>query len=601
MGLIGIAYGQTIGYLRYDTVKIMKNGGRGSLDVTGAVRFTGLLAKSAGTDSVVVRDVNGYLGTVAKTSVAGSGWLLAGNAGTTAGTDFVGTTDAVDVVLKRNNIEGLRITNRQIDFNNGYFGKTENDSTGILFKTHVNNTKQRFLHTFRLPGTDGDNLFMGIQAGNFTMTGSSGSQGSYNTGIGNAALFSNTTGQRNTALGTYGLQNNTTGFNNTAIGSYAGIANTTGFGNTGLGVRALNNTTTGYQNVAVGVDALATNTTGYYNVGVGLDALYLQTTGYHNTALGDCTLVYNTTGYGIVGVGFKTLNDHLTGSYNTAVGDSTAQGIVSGTNNTILGARVSGLSSTLNNNIIITNGTGNRLFGINVDSSGNVGLGTISPAVKLHVYTSGISGSVTSSYFESVGATTTNIAARLKATNAVNNIALAVDNGEGSVGIGTLTPAAILHTVGTVRLANTGTASTDTTTYKPVGISSLGDIIPMTAWPQQVTPTSTTTFENKNIQLTIVTKTASDTLELTDAGKDIEMNVGSGNSLSVPANADVAFPVGTQIIITQLGTGQTTIVALSGVTIRSSGGKLKITDQYSGATLIKRGTNEWVLFGNLSL
>jgi len=72
MGLIGIAYGQTIGYLRYDTVKIMKNGGRGSLDVTGAVKFTGLLQKSAGTDSVVVRDVNGYLGTVAKTALAGS-------------------------------------------------------------------------------------------------------------------------------------------------------------------------------------------------------------------------------------------------------------------------------------------------------------------------------------------------------------------------------------------------------------------------------------------------------------------------------------------------------------------------------------------------
>lgn len=66
--LFGTAYGQTIGYLRYDTVKIFttKPGGRGSLDVTGNVRFTGLLQKSAGTDSVVVRDVNGNLGTTAK-------------------------------------------------------------------------------------------------------------------------------------------------------------------------------------------------------------------------------------------------------------------------------------------------------------------------------------------------------------------------------------------------------------------------------------------------------------------------------------------------------------------------------------------------------
>lgn len=63
---------QTIGYLRYDTVKVMKQGGRGSLDVTGNVRFTGLLPKSAGTDSVVVRDVNGNLGTTAKGSFGGN-------------------------------------------------------------------------------------------------------------------------------------------------------------------------------------------------------------------------------------------------------------------------------------------------------------------------------------------------------------------------------------------------------------------------------------------------------------------------------------------------------------------------------------------------
>jgi hypothetical protein len=104
---------------------------------------------------------------------------------------------------------------------------------------------------------------------------------------------------------------------------------------------------------------------------------------------------------------------------------------------------------------------------------------------------------------------------------------------------------------------------------------------------------------NENIR--IITKTASDTLELSDKSRGIEMNVTSGNNLSVPANADVAFPIGTQIVIIQLGAGQTTIIALAGVTIRSSGGKLKIADQYSGATLIKRDTNEWVLFGNLSL
>ena len=38
-----------------------------------------------------------------------NGWSITGNSGTTAGTNFVGTTDAVDLVFKRNSSEGLRI------------------------------------------------------------------------------------------------------------------------------------------------------------------------------------------------------------------------------------------------------------------------------------------------------------------------------------------------------------------------------------------------------------------------------------------------------------------------------------------------------------
>lgn len=38
-----------------------------------------------------------------------TGWAITGNSGTTAGTNFIGTTDAQDVVIKANNIERLRI------------------------------------------------------------------------------------------------------------------------------------------------------------------------------------------------------------------------------------------------------------------------------------------------------------------------------------------------------------------------------------------------------------------------------------------------------------------------------------------------------------
>jgi hypothetical protein len=100
--------------------------------------------------------------------------------------------------------------------------------------------------------------------------------------------------------------------------------------------------------------------------------------------------------------------------------------------------------------------------------------------------------------------------------------------------------------------------------------------------------------------LTANRQTASYTLVLSDATKLVEMNVASANNLTVPPNSSVAFATGTQILIAQYGAGQTTIVAGSGVTVRSSGGKLKLSGQYSGGTLLKIATNEWYLFGDIA-
>jgi hypothetical protein len=95
-------------------------------------------------------------------------------------------------------------------------------------------------------------------------------------------------------------------------------------------------------------------------------------------------------------------------------------------------------------------------------------------------------------------------------------------------------------------------------------------------------------------------KTASYTLVLGDKDKVIEMNVGSANTLTIPTNGSVAFPIGTEITVMQYGSGQTTIAQPGGVTIRSKGGYLKIADQYTGVTLVKVGTDEWYLIGNLA-
>jgi len=96
------------------------------------------------------------------------------------------------------------------------------------------------------------------------------------------------------------------------------------------------------------------------------------------------------------------------------------------------------------------------------------------------------------------------------------------------------------------------------------------------------------------------TQTASYTLVLGDKGKVVEMNNASANNLTIPLNSSVAFPVNTRVDISQIGAGQTTIVATGGVTIRQRETKLKLAGQYAGASLYKRATDEWVLFGDLS-
>lgn len=99
----------------------------------------------------------------------------------------------------------------------------------------------------------------------------------------------------------------------------------------------------------------------------------------------------------------------------------------------------------------------------------------------------------------------------------------------------------------------------------------------------------------------INSQTASYTLVLSDAGKLITINVSTANTLTVPANASVAFPVGTQIVISQTGAGQTTVTPATGVVINSADGATKTRVQFSSATLIKTGADAWSLMGDIAV
>lgn len=89
------------------------------------------------------------------------------------------------------------------------------------------------------------------------------------------------------------------------------------------------------------------------------------------------------------------------------------------------------------------------------------------------------------------------------------------------------------------------------------------------------------------------------TLVIGDAGKVVEMNNASANTLTVPPNSSVAFPIGTLIQVDQYGAGITTIAQGAGVTINSEGSKKRLSAQHISVSLRKRATDEWQLTGSL--
>jgi hypothetical protein len=89
------------------------------------------------------------------------------------------------------------------------------------------------------------------------------------------------------------------------------------------------------------------------------------------------------------------------------------------------------------------------------------------------------------------------------------------------------------------------------------------------------------------------------TTVLTDDGKLITCDNAASIALTIPPNSSVAYGIGTQINIMQLGAGTVTITAGAGVTLQSAGSKLKTDAQYAVATCAKIATDTWVVVGNL--
>ena len=113
-------------------------------------------------------------------------------------------------------------------------------------------------------------------------------------------------------------------------------------------------------------------------------------------------------------------------------------------------------------------------------------------------------------------------------------------------------------------------------------------------------------FDDGLGKVTLNDQTATYTAVLTDnRNKLVRMNVASANDFLIPTNANVAFPIGSVINVTQLGTGATTIKAVtSGTTTITSTGATStapvLRARYSAASCIKVGTDTWLVVGDLA-
>ena len=93
------------------------------------------------------------------------------------------------------------------------------------------------------------------------------------------------------------------------------------------------------------------------------------------------------------------------------------------------------------------------------------------------------------------------------------------------------------------------------------------------------------------------------TTVLADNGKLITQTNASAIATTIPLNSSVAYPVGAQLNIAQLGAGQITVAGASGVTVVSTGATAATPQtraQYSTLTCVQTSTDNWLVMGDIA-
>lgn len=318
-------------------------------------------------------------------------WTIYGNGGTTAGTNFLGTTDSQDLVFKTNSSEVGRFENGgDLNLANG---------TRLLVNGQnlINSLGSNNVHIGRDAGknsTGSGNVAIGEDAGEDLSTGS------FNMMIGFRAGRKTTTGSRNSAIGYGAGLNNETGTDNTFIGQFAGALGASGSDNVFLGSRAGYSMSVGDRNVLIGKDAGTAILNGSYNSYVGYRSGYASNNVENNTFIGYASGFNNFNGKNNSFFGTNAGFGSVNGDFNTFLGFRAGYNNTDGRNNTYVGYNAKGGAGRINATAIGANAYANKDSVLILGEAAKVGIGTDAPIHDLQIVGDiGVSGR----YYDSNG------------------------------------------------------------------------------------------------------------------------------------------------------------------------------------------------------
>lgn len=319
--------------------------------------------------------------------LAGSteGWMLSGNSGVDTSRHFIGTTGTHPSQTLRFKVAG--------------------QWAGSIEATN-------------------ENLYFGTRAGGKTLLGNGFDFPERNTFIGFDAGRENVRGTSSTYVGAAAGRSSVAGFGNTMVGAYAGAAADSSEKNTYIGFGAGGGIGKGHNGVIIGFSAgsfqsPATEGQTLGNVVIGYEAGQNLKQSIGNVTLGRAVAKGNLSSsiglgnYNVfigdssgisarglernVAIGRRSGLQLNTGNGNVLIGDSAGHNLTSGQSNVIIGEAARAGSATLQNATAIGSkavvGASHALIlgsiaGVNgATNSVNVGIGTTTPAFRLHVVT----------------------------------------------------------------------------------------------------------------------------------------------------------------------------------------------------------------------